>query len=158
MSGAERAEQALLAAARLAPGEDVLVLGGGPLVFGAHELVGDGWVYVVRTQVDELEELLAEAHAAGAAGVAYLVGDAPVLPLPDAAVSAVVGRLATDEGALEPAARELARVLGEEGRVALAESDAAEGGRLVEALAAAGFEDAAAQSLDGLVLVTARRG
>ena len=151
-------EEALLEAARLAPGEDVLVLGGGPLVFGAHERVGDGWVYVVRTQVDELEELLAEAHSAGAAGVAYLVGEAPVLPLPDAAVSAAVGRLATDEGALEPAARELARVLLAEGRVALAESDAAQAGRLVEALGAAGFGDAAAEPVEAGVLVTARRG
>ena len=38
--------------------EDVLVLGGGALALGAHERIGDGWVYVVRSQVDELEELL----------------------------------------------------------------------------------------------------
>jgi ubiquinone/menaquinone biosynthesis C-methylase UbiE len=151
-------ERALLDGARLEAGEDVLVLGEGPLVFGAHERVGDGWVYVVRTQVDELEELLAEAHAAGAAGVAYLVGEAPVLPLPDAAVSAVLGRLATDEGALEPAARELARVLRVPGRVALAEEDAAGGDLLAEALAAVGFDDAAALSVADGVVVTARRG
>ena len=151
-------ERALLDGARLEAGEDVLVLGEGPLVFGAHERVGDGWVYVVRTQVDELEELLAEAHAAGAAGVAYLVGEAPVLPLPDAAVSAVLGRLATDEGALEPAARELARVLRVRGRVALAEEDAAGADLLAETLAAVGFEDAAALSVADGVVVTARRG
>ena len=151
-------ERALLDQARLGPGEDVLVLGEGPLVFGAHERVGDGWVYVVRTQVDELEELLAEAHAAGAAGVAYLVGAAPVLPLPDAAVSAVVGRLATDVGALEPAARELARVLRERGRVALAEADAEGADLLADTLAAAGFGDAAAVAVGEAVVVTARRG
>jgi len=51
-------ESAMLDAARLEPGQDVLVLGGGALALGAHELIGDGWVYVVRSQVDELEELL----------------------------------------------------------------------------------------------------
>jgi len=153
-----RVKQALLDGVGLAPGEDVLVLGGGELVFGAHERVGDGWVFVVRTQVDELEELLAEAHSAGAAGVAYLVGESPVLPLPDAAVSAVVGRLATDEGALEPAALELARVLRQGGRVALAEADAAAGEALAETLAAAGFGDAASVAFDGGAVVTATRG
>ncbi|HZS24321.1 MAG TPA: hypothetical protein VFA30_04970, partial [Gaiellaceae bacterium] len=56
------ADERLLDAAALAPGDDVLVLGDGPLVFGAHDRIGDGWVYVVRSQVDELEELLGEAH------------------------------------------------------------------------------------------------
>jgi ubiquinone/menaquinone biosynthesis C-methylase UbiE len=155
--GAE-VERALLDGAALQDGEDVLVLGGGPLVFGAHERVGDGWVYVVRTQVDELEELLAEAHAAGAAGVAYLVGQAPVLPLPDATVSAVLGRLATDEGALEAAVLEVARVLRAAGRVALAEADAEAGDLLVETLAGAGFEEASASAAGDGVVVIARRG
>src|SRR5205085_7393492 len=110
MSGGE-VEVALLDAARLKPEEDVLVLGGGALALGAHERVGDGWVYVVQAQVDELEELLGEAHAVGASGFAYLVGEAPVLPLPDGAVGAAVGRIATDDGALVAAAEELARVL-----------------------------------------------
>lgn len=158
MNGEGAVERALLDGAALEAGEDVLVLGGGPLVFGAHERVGDGWVYVVRTQVDELEELLAEAHATGAAGVAYLVGQAPVLPLPDATVSAVLGRLATDEGALEAAALELARVLREAGRVALAEPDAGAGDLLVETLAGAGFEDVTAAAAGDGVVVTARRG
>lgn len=158
MSEDGEVERALLDGAALETGEDVLVLGGGPLVFGAHERVGDGWVYVVRTQVDELEELLAEAHAAGAAGVAYLVGQAPVLPLPDGTVSAVLGRLATDDGALDAAARELARVLRENGRVALAEPDAAAGDLLAETLAGAGFGDVSASAAAGGVVVTARRG
>jgi ubiquinone/menaquinone biosynthesis C-methylase UbiE len=139
MSGGE-VESALLDVARLGPGEDVLVLGGGALALGAHECVGDGWVYVVRSQVDELEELLAEAHAVGASGVAYLVGEAPVLPLPDGAVAAAVGRIATDDGAFEAAAAELARVLSAGGRAALAESAEAAGEELARALAAAGFE------------------
>ena len=134
-------EVALLDAVRLEPEEDVLVLGGGALALGAHERAGDGWVYVVRSQVDELEELLEEAHAVGASGVAYLVGEAPVLPLPSGAVSAVVGRIATDDGALVAAAEELARVLSAGGRISLAEPDPAAGGELARALEAAGVED-----------------
>ena len=132
-------ELALLDAARLAPEDDVLVLGGGSLALGAHERVGDGWVYVVRSQVDELEKLLGEAHAVGASGVAYLVGEAPVLPLPDDAVAAAVGRIATDDGALAVAVDELARVLAPGGRVALAEPGPEAGEELARALEAAGF-------------------
>jgi SAM-dependent methyltransferase len=102
--------------------------------------VGNGWVYVVRSQVDELEELLGKAHAVGATGVAYLVGETPVLPLPDGAVTAAVGMIATDDGALVAAAEELARVLAVGGRAAFAEPDAAAGDQLAGALAAAGFE------------------
>jgi ubiquinone/menaquinone biosynthesis C-methylase UbiE len=134
-------EQALLEAAQLEPGKDVLVLGGGALALGAHERVGDGWVYVVRSQVDELEELLGEAHAVGASGVAYLVGETPVLPLPDDAMAAAVGRIATDDGALEAAAEELARVLSAGGRASFAEPDATAGEELARALTAAGFDE-----------------
>jgi ubiquinone/menaquinone biosynthesis C-methylase UbiE len=130
----------LLDAVRLEANDGVLVLGGQSLALGAHERVGDGWVYVVRPQVDELEELLGEAHAVGASGVAYLVGETPVLPLPDDAVAAAVGRIATDAGALEAAAEELARVLSPGGRAAFAEPDAAAGEELARALTAAGFE------------------
>ena len=132
-------ERALLEGARLERGDDVLVLGDGPLVFGAHDLVGDGWVYVVRSQVDELEELFAEAHTAGASGLAYLVGSTPVLPLPDAAVVAALGRIAADDGSLGAAAQELARVLAAQGRVALAEGDGSAGEALAGALEGAGF-------------------
>jgi len=133
--------QALLDAVQLEPEDDVLVLGSGALALGAHERVGDGWVYVVRSQVDELEELLVEAHAAGASGVAYLVGETPVLPLPDGAVAAAVGRIATEDGvALVAAAEELARVLAGGGRIAFAEPDAAAGAELARSLAEAGFE------------------
>jgi ubiquinone/menaquinone biosynthesis C-methylase UbiE len=132
-------EQALLDAAHLEPGQDVLVLGSGSLALATHDRVGDGWVYVVQSQVDELEELLGEAHAVGASGVAYLVGETPVLPLPDDAVVAAVGRIATDDGALEAAAEELARVLSAGARISFAEPDSAAGEELARALAAAGF-------------------
>jgi ubiquinone/menaquinone biosynthesis C-methylase UbiE len=150
-------ELALLDAAQLGPAEDVLVLGGGALALGAHERVGDGWVYVVRSQVDELEELLEEAHAARASGVAYLVGETPVLPLPDDAVVAVVGRIATDDGAaLRAAADELGRVLATGGRVALAEPSVVAGGELARSLEAAGFDAVAADGDGSETIVTAR--
>ena len=147
-------QRALLDAARLQPEQDVLVLGGGSLALGAHELVGDGWVYVVRSQVDELEELLGEAHAAGASGVAYLVGAAPVLPLPDSAVAAALGRIATDNGALVAVAEELARVLSAGGRVAFAEPDRAAGDELSRSLAAAGFEEVEVAEAGGEAVVS----
>jgi ubiquinone/menaquinone biosynthesis C-methylase UbiE len=151
-------EQALLDAARLQPEDDVLVLGGGALALGAHDRVRDGWVYVVRSQVDELEELLGEAHAVGVSGVAYLVGSAPVLPLPDSAVAAAVGRIATEDGALTAAAEELARVLAEGGRVAFAEPDAAVGEEWARALAGAGFEDIEVADAGGEAVVSGRLG
>ena len=157
MSGAA-VDEALLEAARLEPEDNVLVLGGGALALGAHDRVGDGWVYVVRSQVDELEELLGEAHAVGASGVAYLVGEAPVLPLPDSAVAAAVGRIATEHGALVAAAEELARVLAVGGRVAFAEPDSAAGEELARSLSAAGFEEVAVTPAGGEVVVSGRLG
>jgi ubiquinone/menaquinone biosynthesis C-methylase UbiE len=157
MSGGE-VERALLDAARLEPHENVLVLGGGALALGAHERVGDGWVYVVRSQVDELEELLEEAHAVGASGVAYLVGETPVLPLPDGAVGAVVGRIATDAGALAAAAQELARVLAPGGRVSLGEPASAGGEELARSLEAAGFEGVEAAPAGAESVVSGRLG
>lgn len=155
MMSSER-ELALLDAARLAPEEDVLVLGGGTLALGAHERVGDGWVYVVRSQVDELEELLGAAHAVGASGVAYLVGEAPVLPLPDDTVAVAVGRIATDHGAaLGAAAEELARVLTAGGRVALAEPDPAAGDELARSLETAGFAEVTVGQPGAETVVTA---
>jgi ubiquinone/menaquinone biosynthesis C-methylase UbiE len=149
-------EQALLDAASLEPEVAVLVLGTGALALGAHERVGDGWVYVVRSQVDELEELLTEAHAVGATGFAYLVGEAPVLPLPDGSVAAVVGRIATDDGALAAAAEELARVLAAGGRVSFAEPDGAAGEELARALSAAGFVEVQVESAAEEAIVSGR--
>jgi SAM-dependent methyltransferase len=151
-------DAALLDAARLEPDDDVLVLGGQSLALGAHERVGDGWVYVVRSQVDELEELLGEAHAVGASGVAYLVGETPVLPLPDGAVAAAVGRIATEDGALVSAVEELARVLSPGGRASFAEPDAAAGEELARAFAAAGFEQVEAAQIGREVVVSGRLG
>jgi ubiquinone/menaquinone biosynthesis C-methylase UbiE len=151
-------ELALLDAALLAPEEDVLVLGGGSLALEAHERVGDGWVYVVRSQVDELEELLGEAHVAGASGVAYLVGETPVLPLPDGAVAAVIGRIATDDGALDGATEELARVLSAGGRVALAEPDAEAAEELARALETAGFAGVSVERAGTEAVVSGRLG
>jgi ubiquinone/menaquinone biosynthesis C-methylase UbiE len=149
-------EQALLDAASLEPEVAVLVLGTGALALGAHERVGDGWVYVVRSQVDELEELLTEAHAVGATGFAYLVGEAPVLPLPDGSVAAVVGRIATDDGALAAAAEELARVLAAGGHASFAEPDAAAGEELARALSAAGFVEVEVGSAGEEAIVSGR--
>jgi ubiquinone/menaquinone biosynthesis C-methylase UbiE len=151
-------ELALLDAARLAPEEAVLVLGGVSLALRAHERVGDGWVYVVSSQVDELEELLGEAHAVGASGVAYLVGESPVLPLPDDAVAAAVGRVATDEGALAAAVEELARVLAAGGRVALAEPSPQAGEELARSLEAAGFEAVVVELTGPGAVVSAKLG
>jgi len=153
---ASEVERALLEAARLEPEQDVLVLGGGALALGAHERVGDGWVYVVRSQVDELEELLGEAHAAGASGVAYLVGTAPVLPLPDGAVAAALGRVATEDGALDAVTGEVARVLAAHGRVSFAEPDAGAGEELARSLTAAGFEDVEVAEAGGEAVVSGR--
>lgn len=158
MSESREVERALLDGAGIERDDDVLVLGAGHLAFEAHDRAGDGWVYVVQAQVDELEELFADAHAAGAAGVAYLVGEAPVLPLPDGAVGAAVGRVGVEDGALEAAARELARVLRAGGRVALAEAGAAGARELEEALEAAGFVDVASLQVAAELVVTARRG
>jgi len=157
MSGDE-VELALLDAARLEPADDVLVLGGGSLALGAHERVGDGWVYVVRSQVDELEALLGEAHAVGASGVAYLMGAAPVLPLPDDAVAAALGRIATEHDALDAAAEEVARVLSARGRVSFAERDVASGEELARSFEAAGFEAVEVGSAGGEALVSGRLG
>jgi len=150
------AERALLDGAELQPGDDVLVLGGGALALGAHDRVGDGWVYVVRSQVDELEELLGEAHTVGASGMAYLVGAAPVLPLTDDAVTAALGRIATEDGALVAVADELARVLVAGGRVAFAEQGSAAGEELGRSLAATGFEEVEVTEAGGEVVVTGR--
>ena len=149
-------EQALIDAVRLEPEENVLVLGGGSLALAAHERVGDGWVYVVRSQVGELEELLEEAHAVGASGVAYLVGTAPVLPLPDDAVAAAFGRIATEDGALDAAAEELARVVAPGGRVAFAEPDSGE--ELARSLSAAGFGDVEVTYAGDEAVVSGRLG
>ena len=150
-------DEALLEAVRLEADDDVLVLGGGALALGAQRRLRDGWVYVVRREVDELEELLGEAHAVGATGVAYLVGEALVLPLPDDAVAAAVGRVPSDGGAPVFAATELARVLAAGGRVALAEPGRPAGDAIAAALESAGFASVTLTDVGDEVLVTGTR-
>jgi hypothetical protein len=94
----------------------------------------------------------------GASGVAYLVGETPVLPLPDGAVAAAVGRIATDDGALGAAAEELARVLSAGGRASFAEPDVGAGEELARALEAAGFEQVEVVQVGEEAVVSARRG
>ncbi|HEY2355238.1 MAG TPA: hypothetical protein VGH79_10120 [Gaiellaceae bacterium] len=150
-------DEALLDAARLESDHDVLVLGGATLALCAQKRLAAGWVYVVRHEVDELEELLGEAHAVGATGVAYLVGEATVLPLPDAAVAAALGRVPSDDGAPALASTELARVLVAGGRVALAEPGRPAGEAIAAALESAGFDEVALAQVGDEILVTGTR-
>jgi ubiquinone/menaquinone biosynthesis C-methylase UbiE len=110
----------VIAAAGLRPGDDVLDLGAGTglLTFAAHERIGDGWVFAVDPSVSALEELLRLAHEANVAGIMYLVGDAEVIPLPDAAVDVCLTRsslMYVDD--LGRAAEEISRVLSQGGRL-----------------------------------------
>ncbi len=150
-------DEALLEAARLEADDDVLVLGGGALALGALRRLRDGWVYVVRREVDDLEELLGEAHAVGAPGVAYLVGEAEVLPLPDDAVAAALGRVSSEDGAPMLAAADLARVVAAGGRVALAEPGRAGGDAIAAALESSGFDDVTLTEVGDEVVVTGTR-
>jgi arsenite methyltransferase len=110
----------VLEGAELRDGGDVLDLGAGIglLTFGAHDRIGNGWVYAVDPSVSALEELLRVAHETNVAGVMYLVGDAQVIPLPDGAVEACVTRSVLMYVAdIRQAAAEIARVLAPGGRL-----------------------------------------
>ncbi len=114
----------VLEAAALQPGDTVLDVGAGLglLTLAAHERIGDGWVIAVDPSVGALEELLRLAHEAHSNGVMYLVGDAEVLPLPDASVDAAVLRsVLVHVSNVEVAVTELARVLRPRGRLSLRE-------------------------------------
>jgi len=108
--------------ARLEPDDVVIDVGAGTglLVFGALDRLGpDGSVVAVDVSVDCLEELQATCDDPR---VAYLVGEAEVLPLPDASVDAVLTRavlIYVREKA--EAAREFFRVLRPSGHVSLFE-------------------------------------
>ena len=114
----------VLEAAALQPGDTVLDVGAGLglLSLAAHDRIGEGWVIAVDPSPAVLEELLHIAHETGAAGLMYLVGDAEVLPLPDASVDAVVLRSVLVHVAdTRAAAGELARVTRPGGRLSLRE-------------------------------------
>ena len=143
MTSPEERRDRILAGARLRPGADVLDLSGwSALTFGAHELIGDGWVYTVAADVGLLEELLGAAHKLDAPGIAYLVGDVEALPLPDGSVDAIVGASVFAAGvAPDRAAGELRRVLRPAGRLSLCERVGGDGEPLVAALRDAGFAE-----------------
>jgi arsenite methyltransferase len=114
----------VIEAAALVPGDTVLDLGTGLglLTFAALERIGDGWVIAIDPSVGDLEELLRLAHEAGASGIMYLVGDAEVLPLPDASVDvALLRSVLTHVRDVGTAVTELARVLRTGGRLSLRE-------------------------------------
>jgi ubiquinone/menaquinone biosynthesis C-methylase UbiE len=129
-----RVRDRVLDNAGLRPDDDVLDLGAGTglLTFAAHDRIGDGWVFAVDPTVDALEELLRGAHEADLAGVMYLIGDAEVIPLPDASVDACVTRsvLMYVED-IATAAAELHRVLRPGGRISLCEPITRKGTNLV---------------------------
>ena len=108
--------------ARLAPDDIVLDVGTGTglLAFGALDRLGaDGCVVALDISVDCLEELL---EACDDPRVAYLVGGAEVLPLPDESVDVVLTRsVLIYVREKEEAAREFSRVLRPGGRVSVFE-------------------------------------
>jgi arsenite methyltransferase len=117
-----RTRDRVLDGARIEAGESVLDLGAGTglLTLGAVERVGpEGEVVALDPSVDCLEEL---RRGATAPNVVYLVGDAEVLPLPDASVDVALTRsvlIYVDD--LAEVARELFRVVRPRGRLSVFE-------------------------------------
>jgi len=147
--------------AAIRAGETVLDVPAGSLTFGALERVGDAWVITIHSSVGQLEELRRAARDAGAAGIQYLLGDADVLPLPDASVDVAIGCALLDSvDDVGRAAEELHRVLRAGGRVSLAERRSKRAD-LEAPFRGAGFEDVRVRVGEerepGLALVTARR-
>ena len=138
VDAAEVAEaERVLAAAALRPRDTVLDVGAGLglLTLAAHERIGDGWVIAVDPSVGALGELLRLAHAANANGIMYLLGDAEVLPLPDASVDAAVLRsVLVHVRDPDAAVEELARVLRPDGRLSLGEPLIGDSGTLSTAV------------------------
>ncbi len=122
LAALEAVRERVLDRAQLREGDTVLDVGTGTglLVFGALDRIGaDGGVIALDVSVDCLEELRAACEDPR---VAYLVGDAEVLPLPNDSVDVVTTRsvlIYVREKA--EAAREFFRVLRPGGRVSIFE-------------------------------------
>jgi SAM-dependent methyltransferase len=118
----ERTRDRVLEGARIAPGDVVLDIGAGTglLALGAVARTGDdGDVFAVDVSVDALDEL---RRCAGASTLWYLLGEAEVLPVPDAFVDVALTRSVLIYVAdIEEAVRELRRVLRSGGRISLFE-------------------------------------
>ena len=117
-----RTRDRVLDGAAIRPGDAVLDVGAGTglLALGAVERVGrDGDVFALDVSVDALEEL---RRSADAPTLWYLLGEAEVVPLPDAFVDVAVTRsVLIYVHNVEAAVRELRRVLRTGGRVSLFE-------------------------------------
>jgi hypothetical protein len=81
----------------------------------------------------------------------------PVLPLPDGAVAAALGRVQWEDGAPGFVAAELARVLAAGGRVALAQPGRSSGEEIASALEGAGFGGVTLREVGEEVVVTGTR-
>jgi arsenite methyltransferase len=118
----ERTRDRVLDGAGISHGDAVLDLGAGTglLALGAVARVGeDGDVYALDPSVDALREL---RRAADAPQLWYLIGDAEVLPLPDAFVDVAVTRSVLIYVAdVERAVAELGRVVRPRGRISFFE-------------------------------------
>jgi ubiquinone/menaquinone biosynthesis C-methylase UbiE len=117
-----RTRDRVLDSAAIVSGDAVLDVGAGTglLALGAVARVGeDGDVFALDSSVDALEEL---RRVADAPQLWYLIGDAEVLPLPDASVDVAVTRsVLTHVADVERAVCELRRVLRPRGRVSIFE-------------------------------------
>lgn len=120
----EEIRDRVLDRARIEPSDTVVDVGAGTglLAFGAADRLDVGWIIALDMSVDCLEELLSLAQESGRSGIMYMLGDAVVLPLPDACADVAVTRsvlMYVDDTA--EAARELHRVLRPGGRISLFE-------------------------------------
>ena len=74
-------------------GRKLPVLGAGALALGVQKRFGDGWAYVVRREGGRARGAARGGARGRRARGGVLVGEPPVMPLPDGAVGAAVGRM-----------------------------------------------------------------